>query len=102
MSSPNPSPPVIKVEFCGSWGYGPRYRELAQKILAEIPGAQVDGSVGRRSSFEVVINDVEVHSKLKTMAFPDFDEVVRIAQEVSKGSEPQKVEKMQSSTCAIL
>eukprot|EP00094_Tigriopus_californicus_P012636 TCALIF_12215-PA protein Name:"Protein of unknown function" AED:0.07 eAED:0.07 QI:0/0/0/0.5/1/1/2/0/85 len=82
--------------------YGPRYRELAQKILAEIPGAQVEGSVGRRSSFEVVINNIEVHSKLKTMAFPDFDEVVRIAQEVSKGSEPQQVAKMQSSSCTVM
>ena len=30
----------------------------------------------------------EIHSKLNTMAFPDFDEVVTIVQETSKGAEP--------------
>ena len=33
----------------------------------------------------------EIHSKLKTMAFPDFEEVVRIVQETSKGAEPTPV-----------
>ena len=33
----------------------------------------------------------EIHSKLKTMAFPDFEEVVRIVQETSKGAQPTPV-----------
>ena len=36
-------------------------------------------------------NTQEIHSKLKTMAFPDFDEVVTIVQETSKGAEPTTV-----------
>ena len=45
-----------------------------------VPSAQVTGFVGRRTSFEVNVNNEEIHSKLKTMAFPDFDEVVKIVQ----------------------
>eukprot|EP00095_Tigriopus_kingsejongensis_P010331 snap_masked-scaffold998_size72096-processed-gene-0.1 protein:Tk10331 transcript:snap_masked-scaffold998_size72096-processed-gene-0.1-mRNA-1 annotation:"hypothetical protein DAPPUDRAFT_307826" len=71
-------------------------------IKADIPGAQVEGTVGRRSSFEVRVNDVEIHSKIKTMAFPDYKEVVQIVQEVSKGSQPSQVQKTQSSGCSIL
>ena len=37
------------------------------------------------------VNTQEIHSKLKTMAFPDFEEVVRIVQETSKGAEPTPV-----------
>ena len=38
------------------------------------------GFVGRRTSFEVKVNGTMVHSKLTTMAFPDFPEVVSIVQ----------------------
>ena len=36
--------------------------------------------MGRRTSFEVKVNGKVVHSKLSTMAFPDFPEVVSIVQ----------------------
>ena len=113
----------VHIEYCGGWGYGPRYQELAKAIKvkirtkylsisyfwrtllfdfqAEIPSAQVDGHVGRRTSFEVKVNDTEIHSKLKTMAFPDFKEVIQICHEVSKGNAPTQVTKTQSS-CVIL
>ena len=113
----------VDIEYCGGWGYGPRYQELAKAIKvrirtkysvisyfwrtllfyfqAEIPSAQVDGHVGRQTSFEVKVNDTEIHSKLKTMAFPDFKEVIQICHEVSKGNAPTQVTKTQSS-CVIL
>ncbi len=31
----------VEVEYCGGWGYGPRYRELADMISAEVPGTAV-------------------------------------------------------------
>ena len=53
--------------------------------------------------FEVKVNDTVIHSKLNTMAFPDFDEVVAIVQETAtKGTEPSKVTKTQSNFCNIL
>ena len=47
------------------------------------------------------VNNQEIHSKLKTMAFPDFDEVVHIVQDTTKGSPPTPVQKTQSN-CTIL
>ena len=81
------------------------YCNLTEKFWwffqAEIPGAQVVGHIGRRTSFEVKVNDTVIHSKLKTMAFPDFKEVIEICQEVSKGGAATEVTKTQSS-CVIL
>lgn len=68
---------------------------------AHVPDAQVNGFVGRNTSFEVKVNDEEIHSKLKTMAFPSFDEVVNIVQDVSQGGNPRPVVKTQWS-CIIL
>ncbi|PRD28579.1 UNVERIFIED_CONTAM: hypothetical protein NCL1_31945 [Trichonephila clavipes] len=43
-------------------------------ILKAVPEAEVKGTVGRKSSFEVVVNGVLVFSKLKKGKFPDFNE----------------------------
>jgi len=102
MASSDKTAPVrVSIEYCDGWGYEPRYRELAQNILSAVPDALVDGFVGRSTSFEVKVNDFEVHSKLKTMAFPKFDEVVSIVQDVQEGQEPTRVTKTES-TCQIL
>jgi selT/selW/selH-like putative selenoprotein len=37
-----------------------------------MPDADIKGNVGRRSSFEVVVNGKAVYSKLSTGAFPDY------------------------------
>ena len=95
------SGPLVEIEYCGGWGYEPRYQELASAIKAAIPDAQVIGTVGRNTSFEVKVNSTEIHSKLKTMAFPDFQEVVDIVQETAKGGEPKSVQKTVSN-CIIL
>jgi len=93
---------TVEIEYCGSWGYGPRYRELANAIKAEIPEAQVTGFVGRNTSFEVKVNGEEIHSKLKTMGFPDFEEVVKICIETSKGSPPTIVQKVNKPNMNVL
>ena len=54
------------------------------------------------ASFEVKINDQLVHSKLQTMSFPDFKEVVTVVKEVSDGSAPRQVEKVQPASCVIV
>ena len=93
----------VEIEYCGGWGYGPRYEELAALIKQKIPEAQVSGNVGRMTSFEVKVNDTIIHSKLTTMAFPDFEEVCDIVhQTATKGAEPTKVTKTESNWCIIL
>jgi len=67
-----------------------------------VPGAQVDGFVGRQTSFEVTVNEQLVHSKLQTMSFPEFKDVVSVVKEVSDGAEPRKVEKLQPASCTIV
>ena len=48
------------------------------------------------------INEQLVHSKLQTMSFPDFKEVVTVVKEVSDGSAPRQVEKLQPASCVIV
>ena len=72
-------------------------------IKQKLPEAQVSGIVGRMTSFEVKVNDAVIHSKLSTMAFPDFEEVCNIVHDTAtKGVEPTQVTKTESSWCAIL
>ena len=56
----------------------------------------VEGRVGRRSAFEVEVNGVEVHSKLKTMGFPDLEEVAKIVQETARGQQPRQVMRLEN------
>ena len=97
------TPVSVEIEYCGGWGYEPRYRELAAEIMQKIPEAQVSGIVGRMTSFEIKVNDTVIHSKLNTMAFPDHEEVCNIVFETAtKGVEPTQVSKTESNWCAIL
>jgi len=75
---------------------------LAAKIRAAIPQADVVGTVGRRTSFEVTVNGQQIHSKLKTNSFPNFDEVVEIVKGVDNGASPKEVTTTESAGCNIL
>lgn len=92
----------VYVEFCGAWGYEPRYRELRQMIVQSVPGAVVDGNKGRRSSFEVTVNKKLLFSKLANGSFPDFEAIVEEVAKASKGVETSEVTKVQESSCTIL
>lgn len=72
------APVVVKVEYCGGWGYGSRFERLKQDIEVAVPGAQVSGTVGRKSSFEVTLNGKVVFSKLKAGKFPENEEIVEM------------------------
>lgn len=62
-----------------------------------------EGKVGRRTSFEVTVNETVVHSKLSTMNFPDIEETVAIVKEVEGGAQPKQVTKMaEGGGCNIL
>jgi len=91
----------VEVEYCGGWGYGPRYEELARLIRKQVSTADVVGNVGRSSSFEVKVNSVLIFSKLEKGAFPDFEECVEAVLAASTGGEPNMVEKTQPR-CVIL
>jgi len=72
-------------------------------IKKGVPDADVTGFVGRRSCFEVTVDETLIHSKLATMAFPDFEQVVEIVAKAHEGGAPDKVTKTQdASWCTIL
>ncbi|XP_035224811.1 migration and invasion enhancer 1-like [Stegodyphus dumicola] len=74
--------------------------ELQKKILNAVPEAVVRGAVGRESSFEIIINDEEVFSKLKVGKFPNFDEVVDVVKAVHEGKEVREV--IGTESCVIM
>lgn len=52
-------------------------------------------------AFEVVVNDKLIYSKLQTMALPNYEEVVEVVNDVSKGAEPRVIKGQQPINCAI-
>lgn len=69
-------------------------------IKQKVPQAEVSGFVGRRSSFEVTVNDMVTFSKLERGGFPNFEEVVEIVVAAENGGSVGTVKKT-SSTCTI-
>lgn len=92
----------VHIEYCGGWGYAPRYQDLRRAILAEVPTAEVIGKVGRRSSFEVTVNDKLIFSKLNLGGFPSAEDVIASVREADKGLEPKQIDTAQSPGCVIV
>lgn len=80
----------------------PRYQELARQIKATVPEAEVEGVVGRSTSFEVTVNGELIFSKLQIGSFPDFDEIVAQVEVAHQGGKPSQVEGTQGGSCKIL
>lgn len=80
----------IRVEYCGQWGYEPRYKKLQQAVAVEFPEAEVSGFVGRKGSFELEINGELVFSKLETGGFPMEKDVRDALQNTYDGKQVEK------------
>ncbi|KYM94651.1 Protein C17orf37 like protein [Cyphomyrmex costatus] len=99
----------------GSCGHKTHFLELAKEIKKSVPNATISGTVGRQgkfqtehetynqncTSFEVQVNDELVHSKLQTLAFPDFGEVADMIKDVSAGKPVKKIVH-QTEDCILL
>jgi DNA polymerase III sliding clamp (beta) subunit (PCNA family) len=59
------------------------------------------GFTGRRTSFEVKLNDKLIFSKLGNGSFPKFDKIVEECVKAFKGVEPSEVTEVQKSSCII-
>ncbi|XP_053949744.1 uncharacterized protein LOC128857922 [Anastrepha ludens] len=76
----------IEVEHCGLCAAHARQcRSLQKYIMREEPDTDLVCRSGRRGSFEVVVNGMLVHSKLKTQAFPSQDEILQRVINVREG-----------------
>jgi len=76
----------VHVEYCGAWGYGAKYERLKRAILAAVPSAEVTGAVGRKTAFEIKINDELVYSKLKTGSMPNENEIVDMVKKAASAA----------------
>jgi len=69
--------------------------------MAAVPAAVVSMDVGRRTSFEVTLNENVIYSKLSTGNFPVFDEVVQYCVAVSEKGKCSDAITDQQSRCTV-
>lgn len=53
-------------------------------------------------SFEVTVNDILVHSKLASMALPDYNDVIETVKNAKEGKQIQKVKEQPITDCAVM
>ncbi|XP_045766014.1 migration and invasion enhancer 1 [Maniola jurtina] len=93
--------PKVEIEYCKVCDYGGHCLALAQTIKNISPEATIVCNKGRQGSFEVVVNDKLIYSKLQTMALPDYMEVAEVIQDVANGAEPREIKGQQPVNCAL-
>ncbi|CAG9765252.1 unnamed protein product [Ceutorhynchus assimilis] len=95
---------TVDVEYCNKCNpdFFKKFQELEKQIKNLHPNVNVHGQVGRRGSFEVQINGSVVHSKLRTMAYPDCDDLEKLVQEAEEGKLVERQCKQEPiSSCSI-
>ena len=67
----------VYIEYCEKWNYKPEFDRVSKIILSINQSINVEGnkSIPRTGSFEVVMNNQLVFSKLKTERFPNEVEI---------------------------
>lgn len=92
----------VHIEYCGGWGYYPRYLELADQIKSEVPEAVVNGKVGKSGAFEITMNGQLLFSKAKTGGFPVFKEIIEAVQDYSGEGDVHAITTAEAGWCSIL
>ena len=67
----------VYIEYCEKWNYKPEFDRVSKIILSINQSININGnkSTPRTGSFEVVMNNQLVFSKLKTERFPNETEI---------------------------
>lgn len=87
--------------FSGVCDFTRQCNDLKEFLNKTVPDVQVSCATGRRGSFEVKINDILVHSKLKTIAFPDHDDVALNVKNFIDGKDVKIVKEQKITDCCI-
>ncbi|XP_058828280.1 migration and invasion enhancer 1 [Topomyia yanbarensis] len=95
------SPIRVDIEYCNVCNSKPQCLELSRLIEDRVPEAEVTCRIGRRGSFEVQINETLVHSKLSSLAFPDYAEVVSNVVAAKDGLPVKKVKEQPITDCVV-
>ena len=75
---------ILKIKYCGVWNYKPRFELLKQIILSKLNNTKltewsIEGYIGEKSSFEVILNDNLIYSKLEIKKHHEnYDELADI------------------------
>lgn len=76
--------------------------ELKIFLTKTIPEVKVSCKKSKsRGAFEVKINDVLVHSKLQTIAFPVYEDIAENVQNCIKGEELKPVAQQKITDCCL-
>ena len=67
----------IYIEYCEKWNYKPEFDRVSKIILSINQSINIKGNktIPRTGSFEVVMNNQLIFSKLKTDRFPNEAEI---------------------------
>lgn len=97
-----PSEILVNIEYCSVCDFKRQCQELKEFLNKTVPEAKVACNIGRRGSFEVKINETLVHSKLQTLAFPVYEDVVENVKNCKEGKEMKVVEQQKITDCCLM
>ncbi|KAJ8971748.1 hypothetical protein NQ314_000564 [Rhamnusium bicolor] len=83
-------------------GYRDKFEELMSEIKCKHPSVIVNGHEGQRASSEVTVNGTLVHSKLSTLAYPDYNDLSNIITEAQEGKPIRAPCKQQPITDCVI
>ncbi|XP_058060046.1 migration and invasion enhancer 1 [Anopheles bellator] len=96
-----PAATRVDIEYCTVCNSEPQCLQLAGLIRASVPEAEVECRTGRRGSFEVYINDTLVHSKLNSLAFPDYADVLERVRDAHNGLPVRQAAAQPITDCVV-
>ena len=71
---------VVKVVYCGGWGYGSKFRKFKQELEDDYSkdiSVEGESTPGITGYFEVTVGDDLVHSKKNGDGFVDSEEKLK-------------------------
>ena len=68
----------VVIEYCVQWNYEPRALSLREELGKAFPDIISGHIPGARGSFEVIVDDVLVFSKLELDRFPEEGEIINL------------------------
>ncbi|XP_013108772.1 migration and invasion enhancer 1 [Stomoxys calcitrans] len=92
----------VDVEYCGKCNFEWQCKMLQNFLQEQKPGTDIVCHKGRQGSFEVKINDELVHSKLKSLAFPDHQSVLENVKRAELGQPMEKTKEQPIDNCIIM
>ncbi|XP_030381526.1 migration and invasion enhancer 1 [Scaptodrosophila lebanonensis] len=92
----------VDVEYCGVCNFKAQCQMLREFLLENAPEVDVVCHQGRRGSFEVKIDEQLVHSKLKSLAFPQHASVLEQVQRAQRGEPIQQVQEAAIKDCCVM